>query len=115
MLQQDRNLFLTLAQRRQRHGEGVQSVIEVLTQTLVRERFGNVDVGRGQNAYVYLDYVAAAQTGKSLVLQDVQKLGLQQRGHFADFVEQDRALIAQFELAGFGMVGAREGSRFVAE
>ncbi len=50
-----------------------------------------------------------------LILQDMKKFGLQQRRHFADFVEQDRSLVAQLKLAGLGMSRAGEGSWLVAE
>ena len=48
-----------------------------------------------------------------LVLQDVQQLGLQTRRHFADFVKQDGAFVAKFELARLGVGGAGESSGFV--
>src|SRR6266852_3776066 len=75
MLQQDRNLFFALPQRRQRHGEGIEAVVEVLAQTL----------------------------------------GLKQRRHLADFVQQDGALVAEFKLAGLGMSGAGKGARLITE
>src|ERR1019366_8165592 len=81
--------------------------------TLGGERFGNIDVGGGQDANVDLDQGAASQAGERLVLEDVQQLGLQPRRHFADFVQQDGALVANFELARLGVRGPGEGSRFV--
>ncbi len=115
MLQQDRNFFLALAQWGQRHGEGVQSVIEILAQTLVGERFRNVDVGGGQDADVDLDHGAAAEARERLILEDVQQLGLQQRRHLANFIEQDRPFVAEFEFAGLGVRGAGESSGFITE
>src|SRR5581483_4862924 len=40
MLQQDRDLFLALAQRRQAEGEGVQPVVQIFAQPLARQRLG---------------------------------------------------------------------------
>ena len=45
----------------------------------------------------------------------MQKLRLQKRGHLADFVQQDRSLVAEFELARLGMGGAGESAGFVTE
>ena len=115
MLEQDGNLFFALAQRRNLHGEGVEAVVEILAQALVGESFGNVDVGRGQDADIDLDDGTAAQARELLILQHVQEFGLQKRRHFADFVEQNRSAIAQLELAGFGMGCAGERTLLVAE
>ena len=59
--------------------------------------------------------VASAEAGELAVLQNLQQLGLQRGRHLADFVEQQRALVAQLELAGLGFVGAGEGAGLVAE
>src|SRR6185369_8434202 len=45
----------------------------------------------------------------------MQQLGLQPRRHFADFIEQDCAFIAEFELSWLGMVCSSESACFVAE
>ena len=42
------------------------------------------------------------------MLQDSQKFGLEQRSHFADFVEQHRSVLGGFKLALLGcIIGAR--------
>src|SRR5258708_31955532 len=115
MLQQDGNLFLTVTERRQMQGEGVQAIVEILAQAFVGESFRNIDIGRGQNADVDFDHRTAAQTRELLVLKDVQKLGLQQGRHFADLVEQNGSLVAYFELSRLGVGDAAEGARLIAE
>ena len=50
-----------------------------------------------------------------LILQHVQKFCLQERRHLANFVEQDRSPVAQFELAGLGVVRSGEGALLVSE
>src|SRR5216683_3265234 len=115
MLQQDRDFFPALAQRRNGQSERVQTVVQIFAQTLIGESFRNIDVGGGQDADVHLDHRAAAEAGELLVLQNVQQLGLQRRGHLADLVEQDSALVANLKFAGLGMIGAGESSSFVSE
>ena len=44
-----------------------------------------------------------------------QHLGLRGGGHFADFVEKERALMGLLELADAAAVGPGEGAAFVAE
>ena len=45
----------------------------------------------------------AAQPPHLGILQDAQQLGLRLHGHFADFVEQQRAVLGQFEAARRGV------------
>ena len=115
MLEQDRNFFFAVAERRKGQGESVQPIVKIFAQALGGERFRNIDVGRGQNAHVNFNDRAAAQPGKLLVLQNVQQLGLQKRRHFPDFIQQDRALVAELEFAGLGVDRAGKCARFVSE
>ena len=62
-----------------------------------------------------LTVVAAAQTGELAVLQNLQQLGLQRRRHLADFVQQQRAFVAQLEFARLGFVGAGKRARLVTK
>src|ERR1700675_2135119 len=50
----------------------------------------------------------AAEAGILMVLQDVEKFGLQMGGHFRDFVEEDGSFISHFEFAGLGAHRARK-------
>ena len=43
-----------------------------------------------------------------MVLQDMQKLGLQMRGHFRDFIQENGSFISHFEFAGLGAHRARK-------
>src|SRR5438309_317446 len=58
---------------------------------------------------------AAAQAGKLLVLENVQKLGLQRWRHLADFVQQNRAFVADLKFARLGMGCARKCAGFIPE
>jgi hypothetical protein len=50
-----------------------------------------------------------------MILQDVQQFGLQERMHLADFVEEQRPLVRQFEFAGFRAGRSGKGALLVAE
>ena len=45
----------------------------------------------------------------------MEQFGLQERRHFADFIEQDGSLVAQLELARFRVSRPGEGSRLVSK
>jgi hypothetical protein len=49
------------------------------------------------------------------VLQDVEKLRLDGRPDFADFVEEDRSAVGRFQEPGLGLNGSRERPAFVPE
>src|ERR1700728_3099876 len=115
MLQQNRDFFLPLAQRRQLQRERVETVVKIFAQPLCSQSVRNVDVGGGQNAHVHANDRSAAHPRELLVLQYVEQLGLQRRRHLADFVEQNRSPVAQFELARFGMSRPGKSSVLVAE
>src|SRR6202020_319050 len=64
---------------------------------------------------VGFDQVASTEPRILVVLQDVQELRLKVRAHLGDFVEEDSALVGEFEFAGLGAMGAGEGALFEAE
>ena len=57
----------------------------------------------------------AAEAREFAVLQHSKKLGLKRRRHVADFVEEQRAVIGELELAGLLLQRAGEGAALKAE
>src|SRR4051812_46718847 len=115
MLEQNRNFFFAIAQRRQTKRERVEPVVKILAQTLGGESLRYVDVGRCQDPDIHFDDRAAAEPGELLILQNVKQLGLQQWRHLADFVQQNRSFVAQFEFARLGVSGSGERPRLISE
>src|SRR5579864_6605588 len=109
MFQKNGNFFFAVSQRWQLQSKRIQAVVEILTQTLVGECFRNVDVGCGQDSHIDFNYRTAAQARELLILQYMQKLGLEKRRHFADFIQQNRALVANLKLSRLGVSGASKG------
>jgi hypothetical protein len=60
-------------------------------------------------------YTHAADPLEGLLLQDAQQLGLRLRGEFAHLVEEDGAVVGQFEAPLALRGGAREGALLVTE
>ena len=115
MAEEQRNFRGALAQRRHINGENVEAVIEVLTESAGFHGFLHVHVGGGENAHVDIHQVAAAEAGVLVILQDVEQLGLQVRGHLRDFIKEDRAFVGQLELAGLRADRAGECALLVSE
>ncbi len=74
-----------------------------------------VAIGGRQHAHVDALRHARADAFERLFLEHAQQFGLQRQFDFGDFVEQDGALIGQFEASDARGVGAGEGTAFVAE
>ncbi|VTR67819.1 hypothetical protein DESC_610403 [Desulfosarcina cetonica] len=73
-------------------------------------------VGGGDEPEIRLDDRVAANPFEHFSLQDAQQLGLHFKGQIADFVQEDRPLVGQFEFAGFaGRAGTGESAALVAE
>jgi hypothetical protein len=65
-------------------------------------------VGGGDDADIDLEFGLAAETPNFRVLKDPEQLGLSAHGHFAYFIEQQSAVLSQFEAAGAAFGRARE-------
>ena len=96
--------------------DDVQPVEQVLAERALRDHVAQVAVGGGDDPHV--DATAGA-IGADLLqlarLQEPQQQPLHAQRHLADFVEEDRALVGELELAGLVAIGAGEAALDVAE
>ena len=93
----------------------VQAEIEILAKLAVRDGLFGVLVGGREHAHIHRRFGLTAQPPDLAVLEHAQQLGLRGRGHFADFVQKQRAAVGQFKAADAPLGGARESSPLVAE
>src|SRR5438552_2232912 len=77
-----------------------------------REEF---DVGSGHNAHVDFELLGTAKAHEFALLNHAQKLGLRLGTDGGDFIEENGALVGNFEEALLGRDGAREGALHMAE
>src|SRR5580698_3841587 len=115
MAEQQRDFGGALAQRRNENRENIETIVEVFAEAAGLHGFLNVHDGGGENAIVFFDHVTTTETRVLMILEDVEKLGLEVRAHLGDFVEEDRALVGEFEFTGLGAVGSGEGALFESE
>ena len=95
--------------------ENVEAVVEVCAEFAGFHHLGEVAIGGGDQAGVGADGARTAEAFEFALLQNAQEFGLQLDRNFADFVEEDRAAMGQFEAADALRDGAGEGAFFVAE
>ncbi len=105
-----------IAQRRNRDLEHAEAKEQIAAEAALRHHFGQVAVGRGDDARVELSRLFAPDRAHLLVLDRVQKLGLHLHRQLADFVEKERSLVGREEQSPARLVGAREcASRMTEE
>ena len=115
MIDEHRDLFAPLPQRRDADLDDVQAVVEVFTELMRPHGRLEVAIGGGDEPHVGADGLLAAHARELAVLEHVQQLGLKPQRHLADLVEQERALVRRLELSGFLPVGSGERALLVTE
>ena len=104
-----------LAQRRQRHREDGQPVVEILAEPPARHHLAQIAVGRGDDAHVDAHGLAAADPLELALLQHAQELDLRLGRQLADLVEEQRPAVRQLEPPLAPLHGAGEGPLLVTE
>ena len=97
VIHQQRDVALSLAQRRDVHGEHVEPVVEVLAEGAVLHHLLERAIGGGDHAHVHLDVHRPADSPKGAGLQHPQQLHLQLRREFRDLVQEDGAPVGDLE------------------
>src|SRR5690606_3601334 len=112
---QERDVALALAQRRQAHLDHVEPVVEVLAEATLPDLLQQVAVGRRDQPYVDLDGLDAADPLELLLLDRAEQLHLHVDRDLADLVEEERAVVRELEAARLAGDGAGERALLVAE
>ena len=108
VLDQQRNVFAPVAQRRQIDVDDVEPVVEILAEFLFFHHLAQVGIGGRQNPHVHLHHFVRAERREFLLLNHAQQLRLRFRPDGAHFVEKDRAFVGDFERAFLVVNGAGE-------
>src|SRR2546425_2133685 len=112
---EERDVFVTLAERGDLNGKNVQAVIKIAAEGALGDQFRKIYVGGGDHAHVHALGAIAAEAFEFLLLEDAEKLGLQLVRNVADLVEEESAAVGQFEAADFLVDGPGEGAALVTE
>ena len=115
MPQQMRDVLAPHPQRRNRQRQNVEAIEQVLAKLSVFDPVEQFAVGRGYDADVDLDRLAAADRLDRAFLQRAKQFDLGGERQLADFVEEQRAAGGLDEFAGVAFGGAGEGALLMAE
>src|SRR5215471_11713940 len=108
MRKQERDVLAAFAERGQAQVNDVQAVKEVLAEAAFLNQGQEIDVRGGHDADVHLDLLGAAKAHEFALLDDAKELCLGLRADRGDLVEEDGALIRDFEQPFFRRNGACE-------
>ncbi len=115
VVEQQRDIFAALTQRRQAQLCDVQTVRQVFAKPPGAGLFEQVGLGGGNDAQVHMDTLVGAQPLQFLLLQHPQQFDLLGQRHAFDFIQEQRAAVGIFQLADALALGAGERAAFVAE
>src|SRR6266478_6871410 len=96
-------------------GKHVQAVEQVTAELFFFDGTNQIAIGGGDQPHVDPDRLRASQALELLILQNAQQLGLQLQRNVSNLVEQQSALIRQFQPAEPLAYRSGESSFLVAE
>ncbi len=116
VIQQHRNVFATIAQRRHFDVHDIQAVIQVLAERLVGDVLDQAAMRRRDDANIDRRQLAIGTDALNLArFEEPQQRGLHPQAHLADFVHEDRAAVRRLEPAALVAMGVGEAALHVAE
>ena len=96
-------------------GENIQPVIQILAELPACNQLFYISVGCTDKTDIGFDRIIAADAGKTAFFQNTQQLNLHFEGHFANFIQKQRAAIRRFHIALAHFDRAGIGAAFAAE
>src|SRR5262249_45932867 len=109
------NIVYTVPQRRQLDRKHVQPIIKVAPEFPCSHHFREVSMRCGNEPDIGLDCAIRAESFELSLLQCTEQFGLQLHRDIADFIEEERSAISQFQAADLLRNCARECTALVTE
>ena len=115
MAGQVRNVLPAFAQRRQANLERVDAEVQVFAEFVVLDHLAQVAIGRADHAHIDAERLRVADAADFARFQEAQQLHLDVLVQLADFIEEQRAAVGDFEEALVIAVGPGERALAMAE
>src|SRR6188472_850445 len=115
MFGQEWDILTAFTEWRKKERNNVDAVVEVFSKLPFSNEVVKILVRRRHNADIDLDRLNPADSHKFSLLDDAQELRLCDRTQVADFVQEQRSAVCQFELSDAASCGIRERPLFVTE
>ena len=115
MLRQKRDVFLTIAKRRQVDGKDREPVVQVFAKPAFLNCSARLLIRCGDDANIEFEFLFAAKPTNPSVFQYAEELRLQLERHLSDLVEKQRSAICQLKTARTRSNGSCERAFLVPE
>ena len=109
VVDQQRDVFLALPQRRHIEGDHVETIVEIVPEGPFLDHSADVLVGGRHHPCAQRDLFPAPDPLEFTGLEDPQQARLKVQGQLVHLVEEERAEARLFELADLAARGARKG------
>ena len=115
IIYEQRNVVATVTQRRQMNAHNVQAIKQIFAKLFCRHGSFERLVRGGDDAHIHFQRRVAADAFERAGLQHAQDFRLRRGRHIADFIEENRAVIALLKFTDALDGRAGERAFFVAE
>ncbi len=115
MVNQQRDVLATLAQRRKRDRQDIQPEQQVAAETALGHHGVQIMIGRDDHTHVHLDFRLTADRTHLPLLQHAQQFRLQARTDVPDLVEKKRAAVRPLKQPAHVCGGAGERALYMTE
>ena len=115
VLREQRDVVAPLAQRRERDREDIQSIVEIVPESILPDFVRQITIGGGNDPHVDVHRARAAQSLELSLLQNAQQLWLQLDRKVADFVQEQRPSMSELEPPGLARMRSRERAALASE
>ncbi len=112
---EDGDVVAARAQRRQHERHDVQAEEKIAAEAAFGGLLFEVAVAGGDESYVHVDRLRAAEPLERALLQDAQEFDLHDGAQLADLVEKERAAVGQLKAAFLGLRRGGERAALVPE
>ncbi len=113
--EEQQDVVASIAKRRQVNGNGVEPIIQILTEAAFRYRLAHVDVCGRHYAHVGLPYLLASHANVFTSLKHSEQPCLRSHWQLAHLVEEDGAFVCHAKIAITLAHGTRVGTFLMAE
>jgi hypothetical protein len=115
VLRQDQDILAALAQGRDLKDHHRQAMVEVRSETSLRDTLAQIRRCRGNDFDVELVTPHCPQTSHTFLIKGAEEFSLEQQWQRVNLVQEQRAVRGAFHKAGLGTFGISERARLKAE
>ena len=115
IIDQKRNILMSFPERGDPNGNNIQTIIEIIPELALLDHRLQILIRSRNDPGIDPDPVLTTDPFEFHFLEDPEKFCLEIQGHFADFIQKDRAVTGQLKLPQFPIDGPGKGPFFMTK